>query len=64
MSEKWKYSLFAVAVHLGSSISGGHYVSFVKRNDKWFFCNDDSIKQCSESKVLSNDAYLLFYRQV
>ena len=62
MSKKWEYSLFAVAVHIGSSISGGHYVSFVKRNDNWYFCNDEAINSCSESKAINKDAYLLFYR--
>jgi uncharacterized UBP type Zn finger protein len=27
-----KYELFAVAVHLGRSISLGHYIAFGKRN--------------------------------
>jgi ubiquitin C-terminal hydrolase len=34
----------------------------VKRNDKWYVCDDDDIKEIDESKILVDSAYLLFYR--
>lgn len=32
--KKLNYELFAVAVHLGRSIFAGHYMAYVKRNEK------------------------------
>jgi hypothetical protein len=39
-----EYSLIATAVHVGVQ-DDGHYVSFVKRRNKWFMINDDSITE-------------------
>ena len=40
----------------------GHYISIVKRNGKWYICDDDDVKEISEDKILVDSAYLLFYR--
>ena len=40
----------------------GHYVSLVKRNKKWYICDDDVIEETSEDKIFYKGAYLLFYR--
>ena len=40
----------------------GHYISIVKRKDKWYICDDDEVKEISEDKILVDSAYLLFYR--
>jgi hypothetical protein len=39
------YTLVASAVHVGNQ-NDGHYVSFVKRRNKWFLLNDDSTEEC------------------
>lgn len=57
------YELFAVTVHIGT-LNKGHYVAFTKRGSKWYYFNDESYKQVSEADVLSQEAYLLFYRKV
>ena len=43
-------------------MQAGHYISLVKRNKKWYICDDDEIKEPSEDKLLTKSAYLLFYR--
>lgn len=64
MSSKTSYELIAVAVHMGQSISSGHYIAYVKRNGSWYCCNDSNVSECSEKDAMSSNAYLLFYRQV
>jgi ubiquitin C-terminal hydrolase len=41
-----EYTLIASAVHVGHQ-DDGHYVSFVKRRNKWFLIDDDTIKEHS-----------------
>lgn len=58
-----KYNIFALIVHTGRSIKAGHYIAFVKRFNKWFFCDDESVRETNENKILVDNSYLLFYRQ-
>jgi len=39
-----EYNLIATAVHVGHQYDG-HYVSFVKRRNKWFLLNDESVQE-------------------
>jgi ubiquitin C-terminal hydrolase len=39
-----EYKLIASAVHVGNQ-NDGHYVSFVKRRNKWFLLNDESVRE-------------------
>ena len=39
-----EYDLIASAVHVGNQ-NDGHYISFVKRKNKWFLLNDENIKE-------------------
>ncbi|KIH64414.1 ubiquitinyl hydrolase 1 [Ancylostoma duodenale] len=73
------YSLYGVVVHSGS-LSGGHYIAYVKsrhrlkqdlpvdpqlQNDgQWYYCSDSQIVAVSENRVLSAEAYILFYERV
>lgn len=60
---KYVYDLYGVCNHTGSVI-GGHYTSFVKNaNDKWYFFNDTSVKEVKDEKIVTNNAYCLFYRK-
>jgi len=34
----------------------------VKRNDKWYLCDDDEVKEIEEDEIFVDSAYLLFYR--
>ena len=57
------YDLYAVNNHMGS-INGGHYHSFVKSisNDNWYCINDNNIIKIDETDIISNNAYILFYK--
>ncbi|SSD59734.1 related to Ubiquitin carboxyl-terminal hydrolase 8 [Saccharomycodes ludwigii] len=55
------YELFSVISHDGS-VDTGHYVSFCKvQNMEWYKFNDNMIQKVSQSDVLKERAYLLFY---
>jgi len=42
--DKYEYNLISTAVHVGRQYDG-HYVSFVKRKNKWFLIDDDTIQE-------------------
>ena len=57
------YELYAVIVHYGPTIFGGHYVCFVKFDDSWFLFDDTKVTEVSPSVVLKQNAYMLFYQK-
>jgi ubiquitin carboxyl-terminal hydrolase 8 len=60
----YKYELYGVCNHSGST-SGGHYTCYVKNaNDKWYHFNDTSVSEVGIiDSIISSKAYLLFYRK-
>ena len=59
----YTYDLYAVSNHIGN-MNGGHYFAFVKSqtNNKWYCADDDNITEMEESDVLTQNAYMLFYK--
>lgn len=63
--EPVQYSLYAVLVHSGVHCNSGHYYCYVKSPSQvWYCMNDSMVTQVSASRVLSSEAYLLFYSKV
>eukprot|EP01080_Neovahlkampfia_damariscottae_P006153 gene6153-10160_t len=58
--EKCYYSLFSVIEHRGN-LDSGHYVCFIKQDQKWYLCDDEYIYESSIESVMKSEAYLLFY---
>ncbi len=58
-----EYDLFAVSNHYGG-MGEGHYISFTKNyfNKKWYKFNDSWCSEMSESGIITESAYILFYR--
>ena len=56
-------SIFAIILHLGKHMAAGHYICIIKRDNKWFVCDDETVKEIDEDQILDENAYLLFYRQ-
>jgi len=54
------YELKGIVEHSGT-LNGGHYVSYVKKNNKWFYISDSSYQETTESNVLRAEAYMAFY---
>ncbi|CAA0815296.1 Ubiquitin carboxyl-terminal hydrolase 24 [Striga hermonthica] len=64
-SEGRKYELVATITHHGRDPWKGHYTADARHpSGKWVRYDDASVTQITESKVLHDQAYLLFYKQV
>ena len=60
--ETMNYGLYAVVNHEGG-LHQGHYTSHVKRDGKWYMCQDEKVYVVDEKAVLAENstAYVLFY---
>jgi ubiquitin carboxyl-terminal hydrolase 4/11/15 len=56
-----RFELFAISHHFGA-LAGGHYTASVKKDEKWFDCNDHEISESKDEPNFSS-SYVLFYRQ-
>ncbi|KAF8403724.1 hypothetical protein HHK36_011828 [Tetracentron sinense] len=64
-SEGRKYELVATITHHGRDPSKGHYTADTRNSDgHWLRYDDASVTPISTSKVLHDQAYVLFYKQV
>ncbi|EYU35920.1 hypothetical protein ABFS82_14G220000 [Erythranthe guttata] len=64
-SEARKYELVATITHHGRDPSKGHYTADARHpSGKWLRYDDASVTQIPESKVLHDQAYVLFYKQL
>ena len=60
--DSYKYELYAISNHGGGS-GGGHYWAYAKNSDSnWYKFNDNVVSTLNVSKVVSPEAYCLFYR--
>ena len=74
-----KYVLFGMTIHLGYSLRSGHYYSIIRRNNKWYQCNDNKVTELKPYKTDKNgyiffdkidkesnfhNGYLFFYRRI
>eukprot|EP01132_Coremiostelium_polycephalum_P002421 gene2421-2989_t len=59
-----KYILNGIVEHMGG-MGGGHYVSYIRDDtkDEWYYVSDSNVRKSSLSSVLSNEAYVLFYKK-
>ena len=56
-------AIFAIILHLGRHMAAGHYICIIKRDKRWYVCDDETVKEIDEEQILNENAYLLFYRQ-
>ncbi len=55
--------LTGVISHIGSSLSSGHYVSYVSTDSKWYRCSDELVTELAFSEFSqSGESYILFYQ--
>lgn len=71
--ESSKYSLIAVANHIGGSLDSGHYYAMnrIVGTDKWVLYNDETVREISyytpeqlKQRVVSKNAYVLIYARI
>jgi hypothetical protein len=68
-----KFYLAAVVCHLGQDANGGHYIAYVKRNNKgkntWYYISDDSfenVKTLEDTETIDRieeNGYIFLYRK-
>jgi ubiquitin C-terminal hydrolase len=56
--DKYEYNLIASATHIGNEMDG-HYVSFVRREDKWYSANDEFLNEIN--LLTSGGHYVMVY---
>jgi ubiquitin carboxyl-terminal hydrolase 4/11/15 len=58
------YDLYAISNHYGT-LSGGHYTAYAKNclYDKWYEFDDSYVSNVNETSLISNAAYVLFYKK-
>jgi ubiquitin C-terminal hydrolase len=63
-NDEFKYELYGVCNHSGSTL-GGHYTCYVKNaNEKWYHFNDTNVSEISVNEsIITAKAYVLFYRK-
>lgn len=60
-----KYELVATITHHGREPSKGHYTADARySNGQWLRFDDATVTSVGTKKVLHDQAYVLFYRQV
>ncbi len=55
------YRLNAAIVHIGDSPQFGHYKAFVKRDTKWYECNDANITECHPDNIKKDQVTVLAF---
>ena len=59
-----QYLLLGIIVHLGPSISQGHYVSYFRAGGNWMKANDETVSAIRFQSVRRKKAYILFYEEI
>ena len=57
------YTLLGLIEHHGVFINSGHYVTYIRQNNKWYHCDDKHITETNLLTLLNN-VYLVFYAKV
>ena len=57
------FRLLGVVNHSGG-LGGGHYTSYIRKNEKWYYISDSYYKESSLKSALGADAYLVFYEKL
>jgi ubiquitin C-terminal hydrolase len=57
------FRLVGVVNHSGG-LGGGHYTSYIRKNEKWYYISDSYYKESSLKSALNADAYLVFYEKI
>ncbi|KAL2161945.1 hypothetical protein VTH06DRAFT_7730 [Thermothelomyces fergusii] len=64
---RMRYDCYAVTVHVGQGINGGHYYSYVQDDASrdptdWFRCNDEAVDRVKIGSALPGDATEAMYQ--
>ena len=57
------FELVAIVNHIGANLYSGHYVTYVKRDNKWFECNDQTCSEVMKDSIISDNNYVYVYQE-
>ena len=55
-NEMVEYELFGIIIHIGSKVMSGHYTSFIKMKNEWFYFDDKNVFHVT-SDIVQNDSF-------
>ena len=58
-----QYELYSAISHSGDSINHGHYIAHVRKENRWYKCNDAKITLCLRSEIPKDDVYILAFKK-
>jgi ubiquitin C-terminal hydrolase len=61
--DQTNYELFGIINHSGV-IFGGHYTTYIRRNNRWFLIDDTDVAEVNEGDMIHSKNYCLFYRKI
>ena len=56
------FSLIGICNHIGNNNSG-HYFAYCKKNDVWYNFDDNNVSVIDSNKLITKNAYCLFYKK-
>ena len=61
-----RYEVVATIEHIGEEMKSGHYISYIKRNNTWFQCNDTNIMPLAndDTSPIKNSYILLLKKAI
>jgi ubiquitin C-terminal hydrolase len=57
-----QYKLYAISNHIGG-LNSGHYFSYIESGGNWYEFNDIYVRALDRAKIITNSAYILFYKK-
>lgn len=60
---QYNYQLQGVVSHIGMDATSGHYVTYIHTCAGWTLFDDSNVREVSETEVLRQQAYILFYQK-
>lgn len=63
-----RYEIYGVCVHIGKSLTSGHYIAYVNAGpslakENWHYISDAEVRKCSRQDALGAESYVAFYRR-
>lgn len=52
----------AALIHLGKSAQAGHYVSYIKKQEKWILFNDAKVAETKDP--ILGKGYIYFFKKI
>ena len=59
-----RYEVVATIEHIGKEMKSGHYISYIKRNNNWFLCDDTKITPLANDNTSpTKNSYIILLKE-